>query len=113
MLESLAVSTIWHVAKIYPPCRDVIDSLQSSIWKFLWSGKPELVRRETCMSNFVNGGLRIVHVALRVKALLIGRLFRFLDDSDGSWKEMMRYHVARALGINDNTRPNCDIPSPF
>ena len=113
VLESLAVSTIWHVAKIYPPCRDVIDSLQSSIWKFLWSGKPELVRRETCMSNFVNGGLRIVHVALRVKALLIGRLFRFLDDSDGSWKEMMRYYVARALGINDNTRPNCDIPSPF
>lgn len=115
VLESLAVSTIWHVAKIYPPSRAVVDSLQSSIWKFVWSKKPELVRRETCMSNFSNGGLRIVHVDLRCKALLIGRLFRFLDSSQQvcPWQEMMRYYVARFVGINDNTRPNCDIPTPF
>ena len=26
---------------------------------------------------------------------------------------MMRYYVARLIGINDNTRPNCDISTPF
>ena len=54
VLESLAVSTLWHVAKIYPPSREVTDNIQSAVWKFLWSKKPELVRRETCMSSFVS-----------------------------------------------------------
>ena len=115
VLESLAVSTIWQAAKIYPPSRMIIDSTQSSIWKFVWSKKPELVGRETCMSNYSDGGLRIVNVDLRCKALLIGRLFRFYDPGEREcpWHQMMRYYAARLIGINDNTRPNCDIPTPF
>jgi hypothetical protein len=115
VIESLAVSTIWHVAKVYPPSREVIDTIQSAIWKFVWSKKPELVRRETCTSGYAAGGLGIVDVGLRSKALLIGRLFRLLDaeQPDCAWKELMRYYVNRMLGFNDNTRPNCDIPTPF
>jgi hypothetical protein len=115
VIESLAVSTIWHVAKVYPPSREVIDTIQSAIWKFVWSKKPELVRRETCTSGYAAGGLGIVDVGSRSKALLIGRLFRLLDaeQPDCAWKELMRYYVNRMLGFNDNTRPNCDIPTPF
>ena len=35
VVESLAVSTLWHVANIYPPSREIIDSIQSAVWKFL------------------------------------------------------------------------------
>ena len=93
----------------------IIDSIQSSIWKFVWSKKPELVRRETCMSNYSDGGLHIVNVNLRCKAVLIGRLFRFYDPDEREcpWHQRMRYYAARLIDINDNTRPNCDIPTPF
>ena len=113
VLESLAVSTIWHTAKIYPPSRMIIDSIQSSVWKFVWSKKPELVRRETCMSNYSDGGLHIVNV--RCKAVLIGRLFGFYDPDEREcpWHQRIRYYAARLIGINDNSRPNSDIPTPF
>jgi hypothetical protein len=115
VLDSLAVSTIWHVAKIYPPPREMVDSIQSQIWKFVWSKKPELERRETCMSNYDHGGLRVIHLDIKSKALLIGRIFRFLDVNHKAcpWQVLMRYYVARPLGINDNTKPNCDTLSPF
>jgi hypothetical protein len=41
---SLVASTLWHVVKIYPLTRECIVSLQSEIWKFVWSKKPEWVR---------------------------------------------------------------------
>jgi hypothetical protein len=77
--------------------------------------KTELERRETCMSNYDHGGLRVIHLDIKSKALLIGRIFRFLDVNHEAcpWQVLMRYYVARPLGINDNTKPNCDIPSPF
>ncbi|CAB4002584.1 Hypothetical predicted protein [Paramuricea clavata] len=99
MLHSLAVSTIWHVAKIYPPPREMVDSIQSQIWKFVWSKKPELVRRETCMSNYDHGGLRVNHLDIKSEALLIGRIFRFLDVNHEAcpWQALMRYYEARPL----------------
>ena len=45
--------------------------------------------------------------------LLIGRVFRFFEASEAPWKDFMRYYIGRALGINDNSRPKSDIPTPF
>ncbi|CAB4008524.1 Hypothetical predicted protein [Paramuricea clavata] len=36
-----------------------------------------------------------------------------LCESEAPWKDFMRYYIGRALGINDNSRPNSDIPTPF
>ena len=52
VIGSLVASTLWHVVKMYPLTRECIDSLQSEIWKFVWSKKQEWVRRETCMSEY-------------------------------------------------------------
>jgi hypothetical protein len=117
VLQGLLVVTngVVMVWNCYPPPREMVDSIQSQIWKFVWSKKPELVRRETCMSNCDHGGLRVIHLEIKSKALLIGRIFRFLDVNQEAcpWQVLMRYYVARPLGINDNMNPNCDIPSPF
>ena len=90
VIGSLVASTLWHVVKIYPLTRECIDSLQSEIWKFVWSKKPEWVRRETCKSHYLNGGLRIINLDIKSKALLIGRVFRFLEESEAP---LERFHA--------------------
>ena len=62
--------------------------------------------------KYLNGVLRIINLDIKSKALLIGRVFRFLEESEAPWKDFMRYYIGRALGINDNSRPNSDIPTP-
>jgi hypothetical protein len=29
------------------------------------------------------------------------------------WKDLMRYYIGRSIGVNDNSKPNCDTPSEF
>ena len=65
------------------------------------------------MSDYLNGCLRIINLDIKSKALLIGRVFRFFEASEAPWKDFMRYYIGRALGINDNSRQNSDIPTPF
>ena len=54
-----------------------------------------------------------LNLDIKSKALLIGRVFRFLQESEVPWKDFMRYYIGRALGINDNSKPNSEIPTPF
>ena len=62
MANTLAASKIWHMARIYPPNRVTVEKLVRAMFKFIWSGKTELVRREVCQSDFQYGGLRAVNI---------------------------------------------------
>ena len=73
IFNTLAASKAWYLAKIYPPTRMALDTMTTAMWQFLWSGKPELVRREVCMSDYKSGELRVTDIALKCKCLLIAR----------------------------------------
>ena len=77
------------------------------------SNKPELVRREICVSDLTSGGLKAVDIETRSKCLLIPRVFKFLEKRAAPWKDLMRYYIGRSIGVNDNSKPNCDTPSEF
>jgi hypothetical protein len=48
------------------------------------------------MSDYLNGGLRIINLDNKSKALFIGRVFRFFEESEAPWKDFMRYYSGRA-----------------
>ena len=83
------------------------------MWKFIWSNKPELVRQEICVSDLTSGGLKAVDIETRSKCLLIPRVFKFLEKGAAPWKDLMRYNIGRSIGVNDNSKPNCDTLSEF
>jgi hypothetical protein len=56
VVKSLAAASVWHLVRIYPPTQEILDVLRKAIWKFVWSNKPELVRREVCVSDLTSGG---------------------------------------------------------
>jgi hypothetical protein len=43
VINSLAAASVWHLVRIYPPTREILDVLRKAMWKFIWSNKPELV----------------------------------------------------------------------
>ena len=67
------------------------------------------------MSGYEKGGLKIVDIEIKSKALLVSRVFKFLNKTGEvfPWSVLMRYYVGRSLGVNDHLKPNCDIPTPF
>jgi hypothetical protein len=58
------------------------------------------VRRETSMSDYLNGGLRIINLDIKSKALLIGRVFRFLEENEAPWKDRVSHQFKKDEKIN-------------
>ena len=113
VINSLAAACVWHLVRIYPPTREILNVLRKAMWKFIWSNKPELVGREICVSDLTSGGLKAVDIETRSKCLLIPRVFKFLEKGAAPWKDLMRYYIGRSIGVNENSKPNCDTPSEF
>ena len=67
------------------------------------------------MSGYEKGGLKIVDIGIKSKALPVGRVFKFLNNTEEvlPWSVLICYYVGRNLGVNDNLKPNCDIPTSF
>ena len=61
--------------------------------------KNEQIKREVCYLHYELGGLKVVNVALKCKALLAKSVV-FITDSQykAKWVHLARYFVGRALG---------------
>ena len=38
---------------------------------------------------------------------------KFRREMSLPWKHLMRYYIGQSIGVNDNSKPNSDIPSVF
>ena len=77
IVSSLAAASVWHLVKVYPPDREIQDTLKKAMWKF----KKKLVHREVCISDITCDSVNALDIELKSKSLLIPRVFKFLDDT--------------------------------
>ena len=63
------------------------------------SGKNEQIKRKVCYLPYELGGLKVVNVALKCKALLARNAVFITDDQyKAKWVYLARYFIGRALG---------------
>ena len=93
------------------------------IFDFLWSGKNEQIKHEICHLPYELGGLKVVNVALKCKALHAKSVV-FITDSQykAKWVHLARYFISRALGklheswgfLSSNIKPHAwEAPSYY
>lgn len=81
----------------------------------MWSGKPERINRKTLCNSVQSGGLGLIHVESKCRALRLQHVKQLVTTS-ASWKPFVIYWVGLQLrGIDNtfasNTRPHSvDIP---
>lgn len=67
--NTLALSKLTYVASILnSPENDFIKKIQRLIYNFIWD-KTERIKRNTLIGNVFNGGLAIVDIECKIKAL--------------------------------------------
>jgi hypothetical protein len=79
IVSSFAAASVWHLVKVYPPNREIQDTLKKAMWKFIWSKKKKLVHREVCISDITCGSVNALDIELKSKSLIIPRVLKFLD----------------------------------
>ena len=68
------------------------------IFDFLWSGEHEQIKRDVCYLHYEFGGVKVVNVALRFKALLAKSVLFIADNQyEAKWVHLARYFISRAL----------------
>ena len=121
IINVLGASRFWHMAKILPPPRQVIDSYNSIVWPFIWKGKIEPISRERCCAPVNKGGLNIVNFVAKCSSLRLSN-FASLRDSFGTekWHYMARYFLGNRLArfderfcLSSNAVPSSSAPSRF
>ena len=99
IINTLAPSGLWYTGSVVPLLAWAGTRINRIIFDFLWSGKNEKIKREVCYLPYEFGGLKVVNVALRCKALLAKSVV-FITDSqyEAKWVHLAQYFIGRALG---------------
>ena len=114
IVNTLGASGLWYTSTVLSMPSWVHTRVSQAIWDFVWSGKTELVKRETCMLPCDQGGLQVVNPAEKAKALKL-RWVPNLGDPEyqANWAYFGRYWLGLPIGklmpdwgfLRDNSRP--------
>ena len=85
ILKSLIISKFIHVFSILPIPENFIKMLTSTFFKFLWSNKPDKIKRGTLCSSYLTGGLKMIKLNEFIKSLKVCWIRRIVLNSDSQW----------------------------
>ena len=90
VVKTLALSKLIHLFTTLPNLQDTkFQELNSILFKFIWCGKPDKIRRTTLVGDLDQGGLNMVHLPSFVSYLKIGWVKRFFDNPAGPWQTIL------------------------
>ena len=99
IINTLTLSGLWYTGSVAPLPAWAEKRINQIIFDFLWSGKNLQIKREVCYLPYELGGLKVVNVALKCKALLVKSVV-FITDSQykAKWVHLAGYFIGHALG---------------
>ena len=70
VIKTLALPNLNHLIIGLPnPKQDIIKSIQSLIFKFIWNNKPDKIKRNVMVQNYDNGGIKTIDLNNFISAL--------------------------------------------
>ncbi len=86
VLKTMALPVLLYVSSNLPVSDDFVKQVSKEMYSFVWSGKPEKIKRDTLISDVKDGGLKMLDFMSMVKAQKVMWVKRLLSDSKSSWK---------------------------
>ena len=101
IVKTLGLSQLIYLFSVLPkPKDDFLKELDTVLYKFIWSNKPDKVSRKTIVGDYQDGGLKMMHIPSMIKGLKVAWVKRLLDTNNkGNWKCFYE-RVLNALGGN-------------
>jgi hypothetical protein len=98
ILKSLAFSKIIYQCGMLTIPPDFLDNINELAYNFVWSNKPNKIKRNTLISDYVKGGLKMLDIYSFVKAQKAMWTKRLLSPEQGSWKALPMLYLSNLLG---------------
>ena len=105
-----------------PTNQQVLDEINNIFYKFLWDGKGNKIKRSIMISDYENGGLRMLDLNSFDEALKLSWMRKYLNyNNSGKWKLLFDFQLDDYGGV-EFFRGNLDrkdvskyinVPDPF
>ena len=80
VIKTLALPKLNHLFLTLPsPGKTMLKSIEDMFFKFIWSGKPDKIKRSTLTHDFLDGGLRMTNIYNFINALKLTWIRRFYN----------------------------------
>ena len=87
----------------------VTEEVNKLIFNFLWTGKPEKIKRETIIATIEKGGLKMTDFDSMVKAQKAMWIGRFLNNNNHIWKYLFANYMPKDIDIKEFLTFNYDV----
>ena len=118
VFKSLAMSKVIYQCNNLETPDEIIKQLNTLAFDFVWQNKPNKVKRNTIISDYEHGGLRMLDVESFISAQKVMWVKRLIKPGQGSWKTFPNLLMGSVAGIhsfqcNTNSIKDRKIWPPF
>ena len=90
VLKSLIISKITHILTTLPSENSIIiKEIEKLCFKFVWRGKPDLIKRRRSYNKIKEGGLNMINLEAFQSSLRLTWLRRLFGEVDSAWKAII------------------------
>jgi hypothetical protein len=100
ILKSLAFSKVIYQCGVMDSPDTFKDTIIDIAYKFIWSNKPEKIRRQTLIAEYEKGGLKMIDIGSFFKAQKVMWVKRLQTTDTASWKAAPLFYLKEFLGVN-------------
>jgi hypothetical protein len=98
ILKSLAFSIITYQCCSLDPPDQFILTINDIAFKFLWSSKPDKVKRKTIIADYIDDGLKMLDLVSFIKTQKAMWVKRLCKDGNASWKAYPNLELNKLIG---------------
>ena len=107
VLKSLVVSQIVYLATaLYVP-KTFIQSLEKTMYNFLWGSKREKVKRSICINSVEQGGLDMIDLKSKLQSLKLSWITKYLKNRHLPWMFLFAFWIEKIGPIPLCFKFNC------
>ena len=94
VIKSLALSKLNHLFISLPsPGKNILKQLETMFYQFIWSGKPDKVKRKTISKHYFDGGLNMIDLNTFISASKVTWIRRLYNNSETPWAKLAKIHL--------------------
>ena len=95
VLKSLVIPQLLHVCtNMFTPDAFIMQA-EKAIYRFLWSGKPSKIKKETIIADYPDGGLKMVDLRSVIASSKIMWIKRLFDEREIKWKKLIQLMLGK------------------
>ena len=98
--KTLGISKLQYLASVLPlPPNNSVTNINNEICCFIWSSRPDTIRRDIMINTFDNGGLNIPHFDTICKSIKVTWAKRYVmgNEHNSQWIKLVSFCV-RSVG---------------